>query len=166
MRAHDFGRGLPRSLAARKRCEGEHKMVDAAPLIFPQLGPIYQALFPWAEALLRRGGAYAHPHGLRSTFWMFPSTGAQSHNLTEFANELDRGGYKCWSREPGWSRESDQRFQTLSKSPTALGTWLRDLLSRAHTNKVVVAPAAKIARIIWALHRNKRVFESPIIMAG
>jgi hypothetical protein len=32
---------------------GEHKMVDATPLIFPQLGPIYQALFPWAEALLR-----------------------------------------------------------------------------------------------------------------
>jgi putative oxidoreductase len=32
---------------------------------------------------------------------MFPSTGAQSHNLTEFANELDRGGYhpgKFWAR--------------------------------------------------------------------
>jgi hypothetical protein len=25
---------------------------------------------------------------------MFPSTGAQSHNLTEFANELDGGGYR------------------------------------------------------------------------
>jgi hypothetical protein len=36
----------------------------------------------------------------------------------------------------------------------------------AHTNKVVVALAAKIARIIWALLRHKRVFESPIIMAN
>jgi transposase len=57
-------------------------------------------------------------------------------------------------------------FPTLSKSPTALGAWLRGLLSRAHTNKVVVALAAKIARIIWALLRHKRVFESAIIMAN
>ena len=28
-------------------------MFNATPLIFPQLGPVYQALFPWAEALLR-----------------------------------------------------------------------------------------------------------------
>ena len=36
-------------------------MVDATPLIFPQLGPVYQALFPWAEALLRAAWAYAGP---------------------------------------------------------------------------------------------------------
>ena len=61
-------------------------MLDATPLIFPQLGPVYQALFPWAEALLRAVvGLTLVPHGLRSTFGMFPSTGAQSHNLTEFA---------------------------------------------------------------------------------
>ena len=69
-------------------------MLDATPLIFPQLGPVYQALSPWAEALLRAVvGLSLVPHGLRSTFGMFPSTGAQSHNLTEFANELDSGGY-------------------------------------------------------------------------
>ena len=69
-------------------------MLDATPLIVPQLGPVYQALFPWAEALLRAVvGLTLVPHGLRSTFGMFPSTGAQSHNLTEFADELDRGGY-------------------------------------------------------------------------
>jgi len=77
-------------------------MLDATPLIFPQLGPVYQALFPWAEALLRAVvGLTLVPHGLRSTFGMFPSTGAQSHNLTEFADELDRGGYhpgKFWAR--------------------------------------------------------------------
>jgi len=77
-------------------------MLDATPLIFPQLGPVYQALFPWAEALLRAVvGLTLVPHGLRSTFGMFPSTGAQSHNLTEFADELDRGGYRpgrLWAR--------------------------------------------------------------------
>jgi putative oxidoreductase len=76
-------------------------MVDATPLIFPQLGPLYQALFPWAEAVLRAVvGLTLVPHGLRSAFGMFPSTGAQSHNLTEFANELDGGGYhpgKFWA---------------------------------------------------------------------
>jgi hypothetical protein len=94
--------GLAALARAQKRCEGEHKMVDATSLIFPQLGPVYQALFPWAEALLRAVvGLTLVPHGLRSTFGMFPSTGAQSLNLTEFANELDRDGYhpgRFWAR--------------------------------------------------------------------
>jgi putative oxidoreductase len=64
------------------------------PLVFPQLSPLYQALVPWTEALLRAVvGLTLVPHGLRSAFGMFPSTGALSHNLTEFANELDGGGY-------------------------------------------------------------------------
>jgi putative oxidoreductase len=70
-------------------------MDDAAQLIFPQLGPIYQALFPWAETLLRATvGLTLVPHGLRTAFGLFASTGGQSHNLTEFADELDRGGYR------------------------------------------------------------------------
>jgi uncharacterized membrane protein YphA (DoxX/SURF4 family) len=70
-------------------------MDDATPLIFPQLGPIYQALFPWAEMLLRAVvGFTLVPHGLRSAFGMFPSTGGQSHNMTEFVGELDRDGYR------------------------------------------------------------------------
>jgi putative oxidoreductase len=77
-------------------------MVGAISLIFPQFGSVYQALFPWAEALLRVVvGLILVPHGLRSTFGMFPWTGAQSYNLTEFANELDRGGYhpgQLWAR--------------------------------------------------------------------
>ena len=69
-------------------------MIDEIPLIFPRLGPVYQALLPWAEALLRVVvGLSLVPHGLRSTFGMFPTTGAQSLDLTEFADELDRGGY-------------------------------------------------------------------------
>jgi len=76
-------------------------MIDPTALIFPQLGPIYQALAPWAEALLRAVvGLALVPHGLRNTFGMFPSTGVQSHNLTELARQLDRDGYrpgKFWS---------------------------------------------------------------------
>jgi putative oxidoreductase len=76
-------------------------MTDATPLIFPQLGPLYQSLAPWAEALLRAVvGLALVPHGLRNTFGMFPSTGVQSHNLTELARQLDRDGYrpgKFWS---------------------------------------------------------------------
>jgi len=77
------------------------KMDDATPLIFPQVGPLYRALFPWAEMLLRVVvGLTLVPHGLRSAFGMFPSTGGQSHNLTEFADELEGGGYhpgKFWA---------------------------------------------------------------------
>jgi putative oxidoreductase len=76
-------------------------MADATPLIVPQLGPVYQTFFPWVEMLLRAVvGLTLVPHGLRSTFGMFSSTGALSHNLTEFANELDHGGYhpgKFWA---------------------------------------------------------------------
>ena len=38
---------------------------------------------------------------------------------------------------------------TLSKGETPLGAWLRGLLARAHVNTVVVALAAKLARIAW-----------------
>jgi transposase len=47
---------------------------------------------------------------------------------------------------------------TLSKSETPLGTWLRGLLARAHTNVVVVALAAKLARIVWSVLRTGQRF--------
>jgi transposase len=48
---------------------------------------------------------------------------------------------------------------TLSRGNTRLGQWLRSLLARAHVNTVVVALAAKMARIVWALLRHGRTFE-------
>jgi transposase len=48
---------------------------------------------------------------------------------------------------------------TLSRSNTRLGQWLRSLLARAHSNTVVVALAAKMARIVWALLRYGSTFE-------
>ena len=42
----------------------------------------------------------------------------------------------------------------LSRSETGLGAWLRGLLDRSHPNVVVVALAAKLARIAWAVLRS------------
>jgi putative oxidoreductase len=65
------------------------------PLLFPALGPLYEALVPWAEALLRVFcGLGLVPHGLRNTFGLFPKTGVRSHNLTELAAQLDHDGYR------------------------------------------------------------------------
>lgn len=47
---------------------------------------------------------------------------------------------------------------TLSRSNTRLGKWLRNLLARAHPNTVVVALAAKMARIVCALLRYGTTF--------
>lgn len=54
---------------------------------------------------------------------------------------------------------------TLSRSSTRLGQWLRGLLARAHSNTVVVALAAKMARIVWALLRYGTTFEPRAIVA-
>jgi len=76
-------------------------VIDSTPLIFPSLGPLYQTLAPWAEALLRAAvGSALVPHGLRNTFGMFPTTGVRSHSVSELAAQLDRDGYrpgKLWA---------------------------------------------------------------------
>ncbi|MCC4300169.1 IS110 family transposase [Aurantimonas coralicida] len=48
---------------------------------------------------------------------------------------------------------------SLAKGETRLGEWLRGLLSRAHINTVIVALAAKMARIIWAVLKTGRPFD-------
>jgi transposase len=47
---------------------------------------------------------------------------------------------------------------SMSKADDATGRWLRGLLVRAHHNVVVVALAAKLARIAWATLRKKTSF--------
>ncbi|GHE83509.1 hypothetical protein GCM10019059_45290 [Camelimonas fluminis] len=46
----------------------------------------------------------------------------------------------------------------LAKSDTETGFWLRGLLARSHPNVAVVALAAKMARIVWALLRHKESY--------
>jgi len=48
---------------------------------------------------------------------------------------------------------------SMSKADDATGRWLRGLLARAHHNVVVVALAAKLARIAWAMLRKATGFE-------
>jgi len=48
---------------------------------------------------------------------------------------------------------------SLCKGETPMGGWLRGLLARAHVNTVVVALAAKLARIICTVLRSGRKFE-------
>jgi putative oxidoreductase len=63
-----------------------------------QFSPLYQALSPFAYALLRIAvGLALVPHGLRNTFGLFPNTGAVALDLKQLAAGLDRGGYR-----PGW----------------------------------------------------------------
>ena len=54
---------------------------------------------------------------------------------------------------------------TLRQGDTRLGQWLRGLLARAHANTAVVALAAKMARIVWALLRHGRVYEATAVAA-
>lgn len=48
---------------------------------------------------------------------------------------------------------------SLARSATPLGHWLRGLLARAHHNVAVVALAARLARIAWAILRGGGSFE-------
>lgn len=70
-------------------------MTDPTPLIFPDLGHLYQVLAPWTEVLLRVVvGLALVPHGLRNTLGLWPSTGVRSHNVTELAQQLENDGYR------------------------------------------------------------------------
>jgi transposase len=47
----------------------------------------------------------------------------------------------------------------FAKMPTLAGAWVRQLLTRAHPNVVVVVLAAKLARIAWAVLRHGRNYD-------
>ena len=48
---------------------------------------------------------------------------------------------------------------SLTKSNTAVGSWLRAILARTHPNVAVVALAAKMARTVWALLHHGRTYQ-------
>jgi transposase len=51
----------------------------------------------------------------------------------------------------------------LAATDTRLGSWVRDLLTRAHKNTVVVALANKLARIVWAVLARGQCYEPAAI---
>ena len=71
------------------------------PLMFPQLGGLYQAIGPLAEALLRICvGLALVPHGLRMTFGFFPTTGQPLRHIGMLGDYLNKQGYrpgKLWA---------------------------------------------------------------------
>lgn len=54
----------------------------------------------------------------------------------------------------------------LAAKPTPLWHWLHGLLARAHTNTVVIALAAKLARIVWAVLRRGTPFHQGALTAA
>jgi transposase len=54
----------------------------------------------------------------------------------------------------------------LAARRTRIGVWLQQLLCRSHTNVVVVALAAKLARIVWAVLRHQKSFDQQVLATG
>lgn len=54
----------------------------------------------------------------------------------------------------------------LAAKPNQLGTWLQAMLARAHPNVVVVALAAKLARIAWAVLRHEKDFDRQALVVA
>ena len=52
------------------------------------------------------------------------------------------------------------------RQTTPTGEWVRRLVARAHPNVVVVALAAKLARIAWAVLRHRRSFDRQALLAA
>ncbi len=52
---------------------------------------------------------------------------------------------------------------TLKAGDSRIGAWLRGLLARAHSNTAVVALAAKMARIVWALLRHEQTYQAVVV---
>jgi transposase len=52
----------------------------------------------------------------------------------------------------------------LAAKQTRIGVWLRQLLSRSHPNVLVVALAATLARIVWAVLRHETKFDQELLV--
>jgi transposase len=53
-----------------------------------------------------------------------------------------------------------------SRSPSALREWGRGLAERVGRKKALIAIARKLAAVLWAMWRNKRVFEPRLAVAA
>jgi hypothetical protein len=47
----------------------------------------------------------------------------------------------------------------FAKQTTPIGLWVQGLLARAHPNVVVIALAAKLTQIVWAVLRHGRDYD-------
>jgi len=64
-------------------------------LAFPALGPLYAAVTPFTEALLRViCGLALVPHGLRAFFGFFPNSGSRILSPALLAQGIERSGFR------------------------------------------------------------------------
>lgn len=54
----------------------------------------------------------------------------------------------------------------LAAQPNQFGAWLQEMLARAHPNVVVVALAAKLARVAWTVLRHEKDFDRQALVAA
>jgi putative oxidoreductase len=71
-------------------------MLDTTtPLLWPELGEVYQRLLPWGWTILRAVvGLALVPHGLRLFYGFFKGTGSRLSNFTELTGMLQSQGYR------------------------------------------------------------------------
>jgi len=98
--------------------------MSQTPLVFPALGTVYQALFPWVEALLRFVvGMALVPHGLRMCLGYFKGTGGPISSVPDVVVMYDRKGYR-----PGWFWAYGTVFTQFVAAPLlAIGLFTRPM---------------------------------------
>jgi len=75
--------------------------------VLPQLEGVYESLGPPTEALLRVAvGLALVPHGLRTTFGFFPTTGQPLRNIGMLADYLNKQGYRPEAAADAMQRSS------------------------------------------------------------
>src|SRR5664279_2722075 len=82
-----------------RRIHGRNQVINlpdpTIPLVYPQLGALYQTLAPVTDAALRvMVGLALVPHALRNTFGCFPTTGQPMRSVRMLAVHMDKQGYR------------------------------------------------------------------------
>ena len=127
--------------------EAAHRLVS-----IPGVGPMTATAL---RAAVDDGSAFASARDLPAWLGLVPrqhTTGGKPKllGISKRGNAYLRGLFIHGARAA---------LASLSKAEDATGRWLRGLLARAHYNVVVVALAAKLARIAWARLRKEVSFE-------
>jgi putative oxidoreductase len=134
--------------------------VDNSQLFLPQLGPVYQALAPWAETLIRIVvGLALVPHGCRFMFGMFPNSGVRALSIGALATMLKAHGYRP---APLWAW-AIALLELVGGPLLALGLFTRPLALAAFIFHVVsVTEHWRFDGYFW----NKTGLEYPMVWAA
>jgi len=73
---------------------------------------------------------------------------------------------KHGNRQARWALTMAANSLLRSRSPSALREWGRGLVERVGRKKAVVALARKLSSVLWAMWKNRTVFEPRIAVAA